>query len=331
MSAGFARTHVLIAAVLLGLATVTLVYMYFFRPGSGSGTRVPVVVAADFIPADTIISANLIKVELLPQSDVEVGTFSNVSQVSDRVSTTPFQVGEQIVAERLTDRGTAFGLAGIIPPGRRAMTISVDSADAVSGLLQPGNRVDVVASYTEGSDSIARTIIQDVLLLAVNASLKPLPREEVSAAEAQKPKPAASTATSVTIAVTPDEAERLVAAQYKGKLKLGLRAQDDRSRFSTGGARMSTILGLPPPTPPQSALQLSSMATAGAKTQARPKAWVRRNHARRTYPKLPPMTVAPETPGLPGGAGAGTFVAPGFGKTIRVIKGTKVEEVSVEN
>jgi len=324
VSAGFSRTHVLIAAVLLGLATVTIVYMYFFRPSSGSGARVPVVVAADFIPADTVISANMIKVELLPQSDVEVGAFSNVSQVSDRVSVTPFQVGEQVVAERLTDRASAFGLPGIIPPGRRAMTISVDSADAVSGLLQPGNRVDVVASYTEGSDSIARTIIQDVLLLAVNARLKPQSSEEASA-DAQKAKPgAASTSTSVTIAVTPDEAERLVAAQYKGKLKLGLRGPDDGSRFATGGARMSSILGLPQPTPPSYGVPPPPSPTATASA-------VKKRLVRRHYPKLPPMAVAPVEPGLPGGAGAGTFGAPGFGKTIRVIKGTKVEEVAVEN
>ena len=298
------RTYVLVAACLLGVITAGLVYLYF----SGKMRREPepraVVVAATYISPDTVISSDMIRAILVPERQLAKGAATNIAQVADMVTITAFQEGEQLVSGRLASKATAFGLPGIIPHGTRAMTIAVDAAGAVSGLLQPGDRVDVVACFVLGSDSVAKMIIQDVPLLAVNA--------RVTAAEepaSGKDKKADTTKTSVTLAVTPQEAERLVAAQYKGKLKLGLRGFDDKSRVVTVGASTSAILGFAPPsslgprplTPPAPARK-PAPAPAG----------------------VGPLALAPVAPVVPAGAGP---VAEG--KTIRVIRGNQVEEVVV--
>ena len=245
MSAGFSRTHILVVAALLGIVTAGLVYLYMFGPMRTGSKTTEVVVAATYIAPDTVISTDMIRVILLPTRDLAKEAATRLSQVADMVTVTAFQQGEQMVAGNLVDKATAFGLPGIIPPGTRAMTITVDNAGAVSGLLQPGDHVDVVASFSLASDSMARMILQDVVLLAVDSRMSAVQKPQKDSKETKEP-----TMTSVTIAVTPQESEALVAAQYKGKLMLGLRGLDDNSRIVTMGASTSGILGLPPPSQP---------------------------------------------------------------------------------
>jgi len=199
------------------------------------------------------------------------------------------------------------------------MSITVDSSDAVSGFIQPGDKVDVVASFAQGSDSVARTILQDIPLLAVNGSLAPQVTPTGPTPTAEKPKPGpANETTSVTIAVTPAQAERLVAAQYKGKLKLGLRGLNDGSRVATAGSSLNQMLGIPR----EPGIGGPGLAPSGAQAKVSVRKAPRLRRARRA----PAGTrgVLPVLPVLPPFPGAGPAQA-----TIRVIRGTQVEEVPV--
>ena len=205
------------------------------------------------------------------------------------------------------------------------MSITVDSSDAVSGFIQPGDKVDLVASFAQGSDSVARTILQDIPLLAVNGNLAPQMTPTAPTPTGEKPKVGpAETTTSVTIAVTPVQAERLVAAQYKGKLKLGLRGLNDVSRVATAGSSLNQMLGIP------QGPGIGGPGLAPPKAQARVSVRKAPRLRRARRPGAGTKGVAPVLPVLPALPGAGPAQAgiPGQA-TIRVIRGTQVEDVPV--
>jgi len=323
MSAGYTRTTILVVAAALGLITATLGYIYVSRHRQAAGRFVQAVVAAEYIPARTVVSPDMVEMANVPASDVQPDTALSLSEVSQRVTMTPIEKGQPVALSNLADKSAVFGLAAVIPPGTRAMTISVDATDIVPGFLQPGLRVDVVAGFVDGSDSVAKTILQNVPLLAVNENLRPLSAQPGEQPEQPAKPPTSSqvttqpTATLVTIAVTPSEAERLVAAQYKGKLKLGLRGMSDNSRVETLGANTSLMMGAARATA-QVTTTLTPPPSWGAKTAGG-------THRKRAAPPgyaqgpLPPMTFPL--------AGAGP--TPGA-RSIRVIRGTEVQDVSVD-
>ncbi|MHB9038393.1 MAG: Flp pilus assembly protein CpaB [Armatimonadota bacterium] len=314
---GLARTAVLIVAGLLGLGTLVLVYAYLAKPGGQPEKLTPVVLAAVDISTETILSPGMVKLKLIPKSELQEDAATALSSVNGKVTALPLKAGEQIIAGSLVDKMTAFGLVAMIPRGTRAMTITVDSVDAVSGLLRPGDHVDVVASVIQGSDSVAKTILQDVTLLAVNANLQTVSRGEQVAPSKEKPPAEQSTATNVTIAVTPEEAERLVAAQQKGKLKLGLRGMGDIARAPTEGASLNRVMGSNL-IPPERLTQPTSRAVVKVTPDPAAKLSVRQSIAKAqgsVQPFLPPA--------LP------RFVVEA--PTVRVIKGTQVQDVEVRH
>ena len=319
MRAGYTRTTILLVAAALGLITLTLGYVYVSRARLGAARVAQAVVAVDYIPERTVVSTDMVRVANIPASDMKLDTAVTLAQVNQRVTLAPIEKGEPVSLAGLADKSSVFGLAAVIPPGTRAMTISVDATDIVPGFLQPGERVDVVAGFVDGSDSVAKTILQNVPLLAVNENLTPQGEQP---AQGAKPPPSSqvttqATATLVTIAVTPIEAERLVAAQYKGKLKLGLRGLSDNTRVETAGANTSLMMGAARTTVVATTTQIGQPPrTATATGTPRSKRAISQQYVQGG---LPPMTFPI--------AGAGPTPMP---RSVRVIRGSEVTDVSVD-
>jgi pilus assembly protein CpaB len=118
------------------------------------------------------------------------------------------------------------GLAADITHKMRAMSINVSGAAAVSGMVRPNNRVDVIGTFSFPSKTVPNemelvtlTILQDVTVLAVG-------RETAKTQTTSGDR--AGNYSQVTLEVTPREVEILVfAEQIKGRLSLALRNQDD--------------------------------------------------------------------------------------------------------
>lgn len=113
--------------------------------------------------------------------------------------------------------GVEPNLADLLKPGQRAVTVPIRAVDAAGGFATPGSLVDVVfrSKPTEVKDlivpEVTLTLLQNVLVLALgNSSFPGMP-----------PKGAAN---SVTVAVTPDQAQMLQVVEGKGELSLAMRA-----------------------------------------------------------------------------------------------------------
>ena len=126
------------------------------------------------------------------------------------------------------------------PPGKRAVTVSITSLEAVGGLINPGDVVDVIAqlnipSKTKGVDkkeNVTAMIFQKLQILAINANLEP-----VASFEEQQQLPALK----ITFAVNPQEAGLLSFADKNGKLQLALRGPNENKNVMLSAATWSTL------------------------------------------------------------------------------------------
>lgn len=224
---------ILSLAMIFGLLTAVLAHR-MLRTGSsaqaGQKTK-KVVVAAVKLGLGTQIKAEQLDLAEWPESLLPRGTFTEVEKLVGRVTIAEIFPGEPILETRLAPEGSAAGLPAIIPPGMRAMTVKVDEVIGVAGFVAPGTYVDVVGTVVEGAgqNAVSRVILQNVKVLASGQRM-----------ETQKDGQAIEVKT-VTLQVTPEEAEILALASNAGKLQLVMRNTVDREMVQTKGVDEVTL------------------------------------------------------------------------------------------
>ncbi len=120
----------------------------------------------------------------------------------------------------------ASGLASIVKKKMRAISLSIGGTAAVSSMVRPNDHVDILGTFSFPSktvpgemESVTLTVLQDVTILATG--------QNIAKDQLEKSK-RSSGYSSVTVEVTPREAELLVfAEQMQGRLILSLRNPDD--------------------------------------------------------------------------------------------------------
>lgn len=191
-----------------------------------------VVIAARDIPEGSLIDRVAVAAAQWPIQTVPVGAYSSIDSVVGRVARVAVYNGEPIVPGRLAPAGSGPGLELKIPPGQRAMAVRINDVAGISGLLQPNSRVDVLVTIKEeGSEKqVAKLFMSNMLVLSVGTA--------VDRDAGGKP----ITATTVTLAVTPDESERLAIAMNTGSIQLVLRGYGDPDSVRTKGATSTDVL-----------------------------------------------------------------------------------------
>ncbi len=121
--------------------------------------------------------------------------------------------GEPVLWTDVEEPFEADSFSKTVPKGRRALTVNVDMTSSFSGLLQPGDRVDLLA---KGPDNGAGGWVRDIPVIAVDRHVNRLAR----------PTDAAESGT-VTLMVTPEEGVSIASASAGGKLFWLLRNPDD--------------------------------------------------------------------------------------------------------
>jgi len=192
-----------------------------------------VVVANRDIPEGMTIDRIALTATQWPVQAVPVGAFASVDSVAGRVARVAVYNGEAIVPGRLAPVGTGPGLELKIPPGQRAMAVRINDVAGISGLLQPNSRVDVLVTIRDDraqDRQVAKLFMSNMLVLSVGT--------EVQRDTQGKP----INATTVTLAVTPEEAERLAIAMNTGSIQLVLRGYGDPDSVRTKGANSGDVL-----------------------------------------------------------------------------------------
>jgi pilus assembly protein CpaB len=137
-------------------------------------------------------------------------------------------VGEPIRRAAIVKPGERDFLQVVLVPGERAISIPVATGGASTGLLSPGDRVDVILTQNFKNDTAANTALtRRSVSETVVESLRVLAIDDVT-----KPAGVASAANgnfgrTVTLEVTPEQAEQINVATELGKLSLTLRSATD--------------------------------------------------------------------------------------------------------
>ena len=229
------RFGVLVAVSLLwGLLVAAGFYRLAGRAGRGAraaGPEKPLVVAVAPLPLGAMIVRGAVKLRNVPASLFPAGGFSRIEDVVDRPVISAIQPDEAVVAARIAARGSGLGLAPLIPPGMRALSVRVNDVVGVAGFLLPGMRVDVLVTGrpASASDTVTRIVLQDIAVLSAGQTV-----------ETDGKSPAITTPV-VTLLVTPSEAEALTLATNEGHIQLVLRNSTDRALTNTRGQELSGL------------------------------------------------------------------------------------------
>jgi pilus assembly protein CpaB len=227
---------VLAAASVTGLLTSFLVYRAVSRMAPRGQETENVVVAAVNLEVGDSVTSKHVKLSLWPKADVPGGAFRSLPEVEGWVARISIVTGEPLLKAKLLDpelAGRGGLLSMLVPEGLRGVTIKVNRAVQESGFIHPNSHVDVVVSITKGGTSgerIAKVVLQNVLVLAAGQTV-----------EMRENKPVR--VTTVTLALTPEQVERLALAQTVGRLMLATRNLRDDQVIRTEGATARSLLG----------------------------------------------------------------------------------------
>ena len=155
----------------------------------------------------------------------------------------PMRSGEPLINQSIDGADTS-SFSTKVRSGIRAMTIAVDEVNSISGMLQPGDRIDLQLSVRPpprpdvGAQPTELTapLMQDVLVLATGRQVRAAHDEAL----------AGRGYTTITVEVSPDQAQRLIVAQRGGRLTALLRNRDDRHAIAQRPLDIHDLLGVAP-------------------------------------------------------------------------------------
>jgi len=259
------RTLILfVVALMLAGGTAMLVRSWLAQraPVAEAGPVAPppaplksVLVARDAITRGQILKPADLSWQPWPEGSIgkayiQDGT-KKIEEFAGWVARDPFVAGEPMTEAKMVAPGGRGFLAAVLSPGMRAVSVPVTATSGISGLVFPGDQVDILISEilpsagpngNAAQQKAAETVLHDVRVLAVDQRLENKPGE-------------VAVAHNVTLEVTPKQAEEIAVATEMGKLSLSLRslaaspteqANADSSRQpGTLDSDVSRLLGKP--------------------------------------------------------------------------------------
>jgi pilus assembly protein CpaB len=259
----FTRRAAVLAAMCAGLLAALLAYLFLERQKARAAELtqpVHVVIAKQDISARTVIESYMVEPAVRPVGTLPRNTASYVYEVVGKVAVSSLPAGQPIQRSQVAVKSAALGLAYVVPSDMRAVTVALDPIIGVAGFAKAGDRVDVLATFQVDKISVTKTVLQNVELLAVGPEVRPTEvRRTAGGPEGPRERPNA------TLSVSPQQAEKLILAESRGKLRLALRPVDDDSLVALKGITTTQLIGIAPQTstpPLPSEQQRSTMPAA---------------------------------------------------------------------
>jgi pilus assembly protein CpaB len=220
----------------LALAAIISAYVYHAlthpHAAKQSSPVHEIVIASEALPFGTRLEANELRKIDWPSAQPLAGSFSNPEDCVGRALLVPVVENEPILEANLARREAGAGLPAVIPDGMRAISVAVNDVIAVSGFIQPGSLVDVLAtgsSAGQGASNMTRTVLQGVRVVAAG--------QKIQADEKGQPQ----TIAVITLLVSPDEANILTLASTEAHIQLSLRNTLDAKHVSTVPAEQNWL------------------------------------------------------------------------------------------
>ena len=183
-----------------------------------------IVAAAKDLDVGAALASEDLKMISWTSGQVPKGAFSKIADATGRAVLYPMFENEAILDAKLAPTGSGAGLPAVIPQGMRAVSIRVDDVVAVAGFVGPGTRVDVLLTGVSRNESLTKTILENVQVLAAGQKIQP-----DSQGKAEK-------VNVVTLLCTSQDAAKVTLAANDGHIQLVLRNPMDTQKADHGAS-----------------------------------------------------------------------------------------------
>jgi pilus assembly protein CpaB len=236
------KQHRTLIVVFVAVLTASLASVAMYQAIQRLGVRevevahTQVVVAAQTITMGTRLHENHLRLVDWPSRNPVRGAFSDPQKLIDRGVIVPIAENEPITENKIASLEAGAGLPPVIPEGMRAISVRVNEVIGVAGFVVPGCLVDVLVTVRTNSgpadEPMTRTVVSKVVVLTAGTRF-----------DQEKSKDGEPIPTSVvTLAVLPDDAERIALAGNEGKITLALRNPLDVNSTETKGIRLAGLM-----------------------------------------------------------------------------------------
>lgn len=249
-------------------------------PPPGDARVSGVMSASRFIARGQIIAASDVASTAI-YGAVPSGASTAIGDVVGKIATADIPARQLLLDSVISADPAKAGLAALIPPGTRAISILTNDEIAVSELVRPGDHVDIqlvlpdealtrpAGAQRETQDlSEARTVLQDVLVLTVGSTLGDPGAARAAAEPAAAAGRRTETSRTISLAMTPDQIAQFALARSLGSFYLALRRPDDLQLIGDNTAKLADIRGpAPPPAAPDAPRRRAIELIVGDRSQ----------------------------------------------------------------
>ena len=233
----------------LGLAGFGTVAWITTRPMGMGGPPVTkvILVAAQAIQGGSMLTSEDLQTKEIPLDDMvkeyNVDSTEVRRGLMGAMVKRSLSVGEAVRSDDLM-RNTDHGfMAAVLSPGMRAVTINVDAASGSSGLIWPGDRVDLILTQVTNETGVlagkrisAHTVLTNVRVVAVDAQLVSAPNRNVIANMNEQNR-------TVTLEVDEEQAQRVSVGMRLGRLSVSVRAAGGHTGYAKTETKREATFG----------------------------------------------------------------------------------------
>lgn len=213
-------------AVSIAILLVVMVKSRITTPATASGPSILVAIAD--IPVGSFVRSDKnIGWKEWPASEISPQFFQEqahkIEEFNGGVARRDIVAGEPINATSIVKANDGGFMSAVLAPGKRAVSIAVTSTSGNAGFIFPGDHVDLILTHHLAGDVLAsETFIEDVRVLAIDQMLN-------------NPDNKAVVAKTITLEVSPKQAEMVNVASNIGNISVSLRslANNDHTNNNT--------------------------------------------------------------------------------------------------
>lgn len=244
----------IILSLLLSAAGLGIIGLQVLAPSAPApqaaapqpAARVKVLVAARALPSGSLLKEEDLAVREFPADRVPEGALGPSDDIRAELRGALLRrfldPGTPVLrADVLRPRDRGF-LAAVLRPGTRAISVGVDMVSGTAGLIWPGDQVDLILTQEFGGEAplarrvVGETFLSDVRVIAVD--------QQISQGATPGDIGTGRVARTVTLEVTPEQAERVAVASRLGRIALTVRSiEGDAAAASAAPQATASLFG----------------------------------------------------------------------------------------
>lgn len=196
---------------------------------------VNVVVARSDLKPGEVLSNQTVALREVPRTflHAEAVAADRWSDISGRVLARGVHGGETILTAHLA-QGAGAGFSAQLPEGMRALTVPVDEQASISGMLSPGDQIDILFTTTAANESVTVPLLFSVPVIATGL------RTQTN--QNALPEKFQGSFRTITVSVTPADAAKITLAQEAGRITIALRQPNDQTPGNVTRISKNTLL-----------------------------------------------------------------------------------------